>query len=226
MTDIMLFAAGLGTRMGALTTDRPKPLIPVAGKPLLDHALALTATPEIGKVVVNAHYKADQIKEHLNGKSVSISDESDLLRDTGGGLRKALPLMDSDPVMTLNTDAVWAGPNPIQSILNAWTDDMDCLMLVVPGSQARGHKGDGNLDLGADGHLTFGSGYVNTGLQMIRRSALEDHADEVFSLKDIWIKLANNGRLFGTLYSGLWCDVGQPESIQIAEAMLQEATHV
>lgn len=227
MTDIMLFAAGLGTRMGALTADKPKPLIKVAGKTLLDHALDLTATPEIGSIAVNAHYKADQIKDHLKDRSVSISDESDLLRDTGGGLRHALRLLHSDQIMTLNTDAVWAGPNPIPLLLDAWTDAMDCLMLVVPGHQARGHKGDGNLDLDTTtGDLQFGTGFANTGLQIIRRSVLEPYTQDVFSLRDIWIDLAQKDRLRGTLYPGLWCDVGQPESIAIAEHMLQESAHV
>jgi len=226
MTDIMLFAAGLGTRMGAPTANTPKPLIPVAGKPLIDHALALTKTPEIGTVVVNTHYKPDQIKQHLDGKSVTISDESDLLRDTGGGLRHALPLLNSDPILTLNTDAVWKGPNPIPDLLNAWTDEMDCLLLVVPKAQSRGHTGPGNLHLSPDGHLRFGEGHVNTGLTLIRRSALDPFTDPVFSQRDIWIKAADEGRLYGALYPGLWGDVGQPDSIAIAEAMLLEAADV
>lgn len=106
---VMVFAAGRGTRMGALTDNQPKPMIPVAGKPLLDHALDMTQG--IQTRVVNTHYLADQIETHLQGRDVLISHEPDLL-DTGGGLVKALDLLNSDPVFTLNSDAILQGPNP------------------------------------------------------------------------------------------------------------------
>lgn len=226
MIDVMLFAAGLGTRMGTLTKDLPKPLITVGGTTLIDHALALTDVPQIGKRVVNAHFKAAKLRDHLAGKPVSISDESDLLRDTGGGLRHALPLLTSDPILTLNTDAVWSSPNPIPLVLDAWTDDMDCLLLVVPKAQSRGHKGPGNLHFADDGHLNFGEGHVYTGLHLIRRGVIASYQEEVFSLRDIWIDLAKKDRLRGVTYPGLWCDVGQPDSIAIAEDMLREAANV
>ena len=101
---ILLFAAGLGTRMAPLTNTLPKPLVEVADQPLLDHALAHCTGL---KVVVNAHYRANQIRDHLAGTGVLVSDESDHLLETGGGLKRALPLLDSNPVLTMNTDAVW-----------------------------------------------------------------------------------------------------------------------
>ena len=226
MTDILLFAAGLGTRMGALTANRPKPLVTVAGTPLIDHALQLVDTPEIGTRVVNVHYLADQMRSHLDGKAVSISDETDLLRETGGGLRHALPLLQSDPVMTMNTDAVWSGPNPVSLLHAAWQDDMECLLLLVPRKNVHGHLGEGDFTMDADGHLTWAHGHIYTGVQMIRKSLLDDIPGDVFSMHDPWNIARDRGTFFGTLYPGQWCDVGQPESIPLAEAMLREENDV
>ena len=186
MTDIMLFAAGLGTRMRPLTDDRPKPLVRVGATTLLDHALSLTEVDGIGQRVVNAHYKADQIRTHLAGKTVSISDESAELRDTGGGLKQALPLLQGDPVMGLNTDAIWSGPNPISLLLAAWQPQMTCLLMLVPMAQALGHHGQGDFDVGPDGRLTRGRSTVYTGLQLTRRSVVEDISEPVFSMNRAW----------------------------------------
>lgn len=226
MTDILLFAAGLGTRMGALVADRPKPLVRVGGTTLIDHALRLTDIPEIGKRVVNAHYKSEKLTTHLAGKTVSISDETDLLRDTGGGLRHAFPLLNGDPVLTMNTDAVWSGPNPIKAILSAWRDDMDCLLLVVPRDNVRGHKGSGDFIVGTDGRLSRARGDIYSGLQMVRRTALHGIEDEVFSMNKVWDNAARKGALYGTRYAGQWCDVGQPDSIPLAESLLMDAPDV
>ncbi len=220
MTDIMLFAAGLGTRMRPLTAETPKPLIPVGDTTLLDHALEMTATHQIGGRVVNVHYKADQIRRHLKGKSVTISDESETLLDTGGGFKKALPLLKGDPIMGLNTDAIWAGPNPIPMMLAAWEDHMTCLLMLVPKTQAHGHKGAGDFEIAANGELTRGPGPIYTGLQMTRRSVLGSAPEGPFSMNLAWNNAAEKSGLFGMLYPGEWCDVGQPESLPIAERLL------
>lgn len=217
---ILLFAAGLGTRMRHLTQDRPKPLIPVAGTTLLDHALELTKVPFIGTRIVNVHHKADMIRTHLTGRGVEISDETALLKDTGGGLRQALPMMASDPVMTMNTDAVWQGPNPLEILQNSWRDDMQALLLMVPPTRVFGHKGAGDFQIGGDGRLTRAAADVYTGLQMIRPHLAEAVDEDVFSMNLLWDRAAKAGALFGCTYPGAWCDVGQPESIPLAENML------
>ncbi|WP_108813303.1 nucleotidyltransferase family protein [Loktanella sp. Alg231-35] len=217
---ILLFAAGMGTRMGALTADRPKPLIPVAGKPLLDHALDLAKDAQIGNAVVNLHYKGQMIRDHLAGQDVLFSDETDCLLETGGGLRKALPLLGASPALTMNTDAVWNGPNPVTHIQNAWDDKMEALLLMVPTKNVHGHLGKGDFEIDADGRLHRGPGAIYTGVQMIRTEALFDIPEQAFSMNVVWDQIAARGRLYGTLYDGQWCDVGQPESITIAEAML------
>jgi MurNAc alpha-1-phosphate uridylyltransferase len=216
---VMLFAAGFGTRMGVLTAHRPKPLIEVAGQPLLDHALALTEG--IARRVVNAHYLSDQIAAHLAGSDVHLSIEAPDVLDTGGGLRHALPLLGPDPVFTLNTDAVWRGPSPLDLLKQAWQPDrMEALLLCVPLAQAVGRKGEGDFDLQADGQLRRRGGFVYTGAQILRTEALHTIPERVFSLNRLWNAMAARGRLYGLAYPGHWCDVGHPEGIALAEEML------
>lgn len=217
---ILLFAAGQGTRMGALTRDQPKPLIKVGGKALIDHALDLVAKAQTGKIVVNIHAHAPMIRTHLAGQSIVFSDETDRLLETGGGLRKALPLLGSDPVLTMNTDAVWNGPNPITALQNAWRPEMEALLLMVPKQNVRGHLGGGDFRMDAQQRLHRAPDMVYTGVQMIRTAVLAEIAEDAFSMNLAWNKIDARGGLFGTIYDGKWCDVGQPSSIALAEAML------
>lgn len=217
---VLFFAAGLGTRMGDLVKDRPKPLVQVAGKPLIDHALALTEVPEVGTRVVNLHYHAPMLRTHLAGRDVLFSDETDLLRETGGGLRHALPLLGTGPVITMNSDAVWRGPNPIAQLTAAWRDGMEALLLIVPRDRVHGHKGAGDFTRDADGRLHRAPDAIYTGVQIIRTETLADVAQDAFSLNLIWDAMAARGGLYGVVYDGQWCDVGQPSSIPLAEAML------
>lgn len=215
----MLFAAGFGTRMGALTADRPKPLIRVAGRALLDHALDIASG---ARIVVNAHYKADQIAAHLTGRNVAISHEVADILDTGGGLRAALPLLDASAIYTMNTDAVWRGPNALSLLRDAWRPDvMDALLLCVPLAQAIGHKGQGDFTLGADGTLTRGGGLTYSGAQIIKASTLDGMPPGAFSLNLVWDRLLAERRLHGCIYPGTWCDVGHPAGIALAEEMLE-----
>lgn len=220
----MLFAAGLGTRMAPLTASRPKPMIPVAGRALIDHALALLDGADVGPVVVNLHYFPDQIRAHLAGRpGIRFSEES-LLLETGGGLRQALPLLGSNPVITLNTDAVWTGPSPLPRLLRHWDPDrMEALLLTVPRARASGHGGKGDFLTDAAGRLWRGPGDVYTGLQILRTDRLAAIADPVFSLGRIWDDMAAAGTLFGLGHDGGWCDVGRPEAIALAETLLENA---
>ncbi len=220
----MLFAAGLGTRMGALTADRPKPLIPVAGRPLIDHALALLKGVKVGPVVVNLHYHPEQIRAHLTDHSeIRFSDEPVLL-ETGGGLRAALPELGGNPVVTLNTDAVWTGPSPLERLIRHWDPArMEALLLLVPRDRAVGHIGGGDFLVDAEGRLRRGPGEVYTGLQIIRTDRLAEIADPVFSIGRIWDRMAEAGTLFGLGHEGGWCDVGRPDCIPLAEALLENA---
>ncbi len=224
----MLFAAGFGTRMKPLTEACPKPLIKVAGRPLLDHALAQSDAAGFNQIVVNSHYLADQITAHLASRpDIAISEEQPEILDTGGGLRKALPLLGEGPVVTMNTDAVWTGENPITRLREHWDPSkMDGLLLLVPRDQALGHSGQGDFLPDDKGRLCRGPGLVYSGVQIIKTEGLADIADTAFSLNRLWDEMIPKKRLFGVSYQGGWCDVGHPAGIDLAETMLAEAQNV
>lgn len=220
---VMLFAAGFGTRMGALTRDCPKPLIQVAGRTLIDHALDLVAEYGPPRTVVNLHYLPDRITAHLAGRDVAFSHETQDILETGGGLRAALPLLGPGPVVTMNTDAVWRGPNPLCHLAARWRpDDMDALLLCVPPDRAVGHAGAGDFRIAADGRAARGPGLIYSGVQIIKPDLLHEIEDRCFSLNVLWDRMLRDGRLSATPYPGRWCDVGRPEGIAQAEAMLRD----
>ena len=218
----MLFAAGFGTRMRPLTDKRPKPLIEVAGKALIDHALDLARAAGITKIVANLHYLPGQIESHLAGSGViTVREEPDIL-ETGGGLRHALPLLGDGPVFVLNTDAVWTGENPLKTLYDAWDETrMDALHLLVPTARAKGHTGKGDWDLGVDMRLTRGADFVYPGAHISTTERLKTVSDKAFSLNVVWDQMIADGRLYGTVHKGGWCDVGRPESIALAESLLR-----
>ena len=220
MRPLMIFAAGLGTRMRPLTDTCPKPLIPVAGRTLLDRALDMGRDADAGPVVVNTHYLGCQIADHLAGQDVAISDEPGTILDTGGGLRQALPSLGQGPVMTLNPDVVWTGPNPLAALDAAWRDDMDALLMLVPLDRATGRQGAGDFALDATGRISRRGDYVYGGAQIIRTNRLAEIRDPVFSLNRLWDLLIADGRAYGITHPGGWCDVGYPEAIPLAERML------
>ena len=223
MPTLMIFAAGKGTRMAPLTDTRPKPLIEVAGRTLLDRALQMGRAAGAKQIVVNTHYLGQQIHDHLAGTDVRISDEADLLLETGGGLRKALPLLGDGPVMTLNPDVVWTGPNPLSALQTAWDDSrMDALLMLVAHDRARGRVGPGDFSLDPAGRISRKGDFVYAGCQIIRTERLAEIGDEIFSLNRLWDLMIAEGRAYGITHPGGWCDLGRPETIPLAEAMLAE----
>lgn len=222
---VMMFAAGFGTRMGALTQDRPKPLLSVAGRTLLDHALCLVDQAGMQTRVVNTHYHPDQIARHVAGRNVALSHEPVIL-ETGGGLRAALPLLGAGPVMTLNTDAVWTGRNALTELAEGWRDDMDALLLLAPPSHTVGHGGTGDFTHAPDGRIARANGQpglVYLGAQILRPDRLADFPETAFSLNRLWDRMIGDGRAYGVVHRGRWCDVGRPEGIALAEAMLAQS---
>jgi MurNAc alpha-1-phosphate uridylyltransferase len=222
----MIFAAGLGTRMGALTLTRPKPLLAVAGRPLLDHALALGRDAGVPRVVVNTHAHAEQVRAHLArvAPDVCISHEPERL-ETGGGLKRALPLLGSGPVLTLNADMVWRGPNPLTLLAAAWRPGDGALLALLPRAAAVGHAGAGDFFLRPDGTLdrrgaAATADFVYAGAGVIDPAAVAAFPGEVFSLNPVWDALRAEGRLRGVVYPGGWVDVGRPEGIALAEEEL------
>jgi MurNAc alpha-1-phosphate uridylyltransferase len=220
----MVFAAGLGTRMGALTRDRPKPLIAVAGRPLIDHALAVVRGAGVPRVVVNVHAHAAQMRAYLAlaAPEVLVSVEEAERLETGGGLKRALPLLGPGPVFTLNADMVWSGPNPLTALAAGWTDG--ARLCLVPRTAATGHTGPGDFFLEPGDRLRRRGAaptadYVYAGAERIDPAALVGFAGEVFSLNPVWDALIAQGRLTGVVHPGGWVDVGRPEGIALAEAL-------
>ncbi|AML50851.1 nucleotidyltransferase family protein [Falsihalocynthiibacter arcticus] len=223
---IMIFTAGKGTRMLPLTETLPKPMILVNGKPLADYAFAL-AQDENLQTVMNLHYLPDSIVQHFGPKGVQFSNEKSQLLETGGGLRKALPILQNAPVFTLNSDAIWSGPNPLTLLRKAWNPtQMDALLMLVPLTQSLGHHGSGDFSADQNGQLTRGGALLYTGAQIIKTERLAEISESAFSLNLYWNLLMQSGRVFGVTYSGKWCDVGQPSSVPIAESLLNRAHDV
>ena len=226
----MLFAAGFGTRMGALTATKPKPLLTLGGQTLIDRALDIADAAGIETKVVNLHYLADQIAGHLSHRSgISLAWEHANILETGGGLRAALPLLGKDPVYTLNPDAVFAGANPLIQLGNAWDGaKMDALLLLLPVQAVQGRDGPADFALSPDGRITRAGTtgqHLYLGAQIIRTDGLAAIPEIAFSLNRLWDQIIANGRAFGLVYQGDWCDVGTPQGLADAAVMLA-AHHV
>lgn len=224
---LMIFAAGFGTRMGALTADRPKPLIPVAGRALIDHALGTAQRAGAKRIVVNTHFRAEQMAAHLDGQAVTISHEAERILETGGGLKAALPLLGPGPVAILNSDGIWTGDNPLIELAQRWDPArMEVLLLLLPLDRtlAHGRKGDFRLD--SAGRLSRGAGgedHVYIGACVIDPRRVATWHEDVFSLNRPWDAMIAAGKAFGVVHRGCWCDVGHPEGIAEAEQLLHSA---
>ncbi|MGE4323626.1 MAG: nucleotidyltransferase family protein [Sphingobium sp.] len=228
----MLMAAGLGKRMRPLTATRPKPLVKVARKALIDHALDALQAGGIRKVVVNVHYLADTIEAHLRARrgtlDVCISDERAKLLETGGGLMQAKPLLGDRPFFCANSDNLWVdGPAGTLDLMRRLWDPqrMDALLLVVPLARAHCHTGPGDFHMDAAGRLTRRkpatvAPFVFTGIQILSPALLIDPPGDVFSTNIFWNRAIDAGRLYGVSHQGLWFDVGTPQAIPVVESML------
>jgi len=229
----MVMAAGLGKRMRPLTATRPKPLVEVAGKALIDHVLDRLRAAGIHKIVVNVHYLADALEAHLNARAsdfeVKISDERKLLLETGGGMIQADPMIGADPFLVVNSDNYWVdGPaDTLHLLASLWREeDMDALLLVVPQARAGNHRGPGDFHMSADGRLSRRAKgkvapFVFTGIQMISKRLLKDAPEGPFSTNIFWDRAISAGRCFGAVHQGLWFDVGNPSAIKATERALQ-----
>ena len=228
----MIMAAGLGKRMRPLTATRPKPLVEVGGKALLDHVLDRLRAAGVRNVVVNVHYLADALEAHLatraSGLNVTISDERRQLLETGGGLVRAEPLIDCDPFLALNSDNLWIdGPaDTLKLLASQWDGDkMDVLLLLVPQARAIGHKGQGDFHMDRVGRIrrrerSHVAPFVFTGIQIASKRLLRDAPSGPFSTNILWDRAMEEGRAYGAVHQGLWFDVGTPQSIPMTEAVL------
>ncbi len=227
----MVLSAGLGTRMRPLTADRPKPLVQVAGKAMIDHCLDKLADAGVARAVVNVHYLPDLLVDHLASRSapaVTISDERGLLLETGGGMVKALPLIGSDPFFCLNSDNLWLdGPGNVFAQLSAAWDAtrMDALLLVVPHARASNYTGKGDFHLDPHGRITRRrSGriapFIYSGIQLVSHRLLRDAPEGPFGTMTLWQRAIDEQRLYGVTHLGQWFEVGSPQAIAPTEAAL------
>ena len=216
----MIFAAGFGTRMGQLTRSLPKPMIPLAGRPMIDHSAEILRRAGVRTIVANTHHLADKIEPHLKSLDIGFQREQPEILDTGGGLKNALPLLGPQPVITMNPDVCWQGANPVSRLLDSWQHDMAALLLLIPADVALGtlHKGDFSLE---HGQVRRNGPYIYSGTQIIRTDRLGEIEDQAFSLNRYWDLLAKDGPIHGLIYDGTWCDAGTPEGLQAAEKMLR-----
>jgi MurNAc alpha-1-phosphate uridylyltransferase len=230
----MVFAAGLGTRMLPLSRNCPKPLIKVAGKALIDHVLDPLAKIGVPQAIVNIHYLADQIEAHVKNRSapeIIISDERKLLLDQGGGIRKVLPLIGSDPFLICNTDAFWieGASSNLNNLIKAWEPDaMDILLLVAPAATSIGVDSAGDFFMDAEGRLhrrqeNGVAPFVYTGVGIMKPELIEAQKKDVFKLAPIFFEAALQNRLFGLRLDGLWLHVGTPEAVHEAELAIQRS---
>jgi MurNAc alpha-1-phosphate uridylyltransferase len=227
----MVLSAGLGKRMRPLTATQPKPMVRVAGKPLLDHALDQLDAAGVAKAVVNVHYLPHAIEAHLKGRkrgpATTISDERAMLLETGGGMAKALPLL-PDPFFAINSDNVWLeGPRDVFAELSAAWDptQMDALLLLVPHARALNYKGKGDFHLDPIGRVSRRrSGriapFIYSGIQLVSHQLMRDAPEGAFSTNLLWNRAIEEGRLYGISFTGMWFEVGEPGAIAPTEDWL------
>ena len=228
----MIMAAGLGTRMRPLTDDRPKPLITVGGKPLIDHALDRLVAAGVELAVVNLHYKADMLRAHLDKRrdiEIRYSAEDDALLDTGGGVVKALPHFQNEPFFILNSDSIWVEgySSALPTMARLWDESrMDALLLLAAMVAALGYEGwRGDFRLSATGHVSrvpdrTVSPFAFPGVQLVHPRLFADPPAPAFSTNVMWNRAIAGERLFGTRLDGVWLHVGSPEARDDAETFL------
>lgn len=225
----MILAAGLGTRMRPLTETTPKPLLTAGGATLLDRTIERATEAGAERFVVNAHWLGGQIRDHLAARPepIAVSDESDALLETGGGVVRALPLIDRETFLVLNSDSVWLGERALAPLREDWDPAaMDALLLLVPRGRAEGYTRAGDFTLSPEGRLQRRTGagpapYVYSGAQVLTRRLFEGAPQGAFSLNAIWDRAIEEGRAYGVLHRGGWFDVGTPDGLAAADARLR-----
>jgi MurNAc alpha-1-phosphate uridylyltransferase len=227
----IVLSAGLGQRMRPLTDAKPKPLIEVGGKALIDHVLDRLTAAGVEETVVNVHYLADQIERHVKARrkpKIVISDERGVLLDTGGGVVKALPLLGHDPFFVVNSDTIWiegvqGNLTSLASIFDA--DRMDAVLLLAPTAGSIGYGGRGDFLMTPEGRLERRgerdvAPFVYAGTALVSPTLLNGAPAGAFSLNRMFDRAIEAGRLYGLRLEGTWMHVGTPDAIEAAEAAI------
>ena len=232
----MVLAAGLGQRMRPITDTLPKPLVAIGGKAMLDHALDRLAEAGVEDAVVNVHHLAGLIEAHLAARAqprVTISDERAQLLETGGGVRKALPLLGAEPFFHVNSDSLWSetGTSNVAAMAAAWDpQSMDLLLLLAPRETSIGFDGAGDFFRDETGRLTRrgranSAPYIYAGVAILKPQLFADTPEGPFSLNLLFDRAIATGRLHGVVLEGQWLHVGTPEAIAPAEAAFAKGCH-
>jgi len=229
----MVLAAGLGTRMRPLTDARPKALVEVAGRTLIDRVLDELKAAGVERCVVNVHHFAHQMEAHLAGRrdlEVRISDERGELLDSGGGIQRARPLLGEDPIFVANIDSLWLEETtpPLETLKRAWNPArMDLLLLLVPRGHGIGFEGPQGFLMDETGRLTHSASldvttpFANVGFGILKPQILDgEPAQGPFSIIPTWHRLQREGRLYGAVMDAFWMHVGDPAARDAAEARL------
>lgn len=229
----MVLAAGLGTRMRPLTNDRPKALVNVGGRALIDHVLDRLVEAGVSRAVVNVHAFADLLEAHVKRRrdiEIMISDERELLMETGGGVRQARLLLGDAPIVVCNIDSVWEEPNgsAIKKLAEGFDARAGARLMLAAMDQCLGFESAGDFTMNADGTLQFrdalpSAPWAYMGVQIIDPRVVDDEPLEPFSFTRVWRKLAREGRLHGAPLGGFWMHVGDPAARAEAEARLSAA---
>ncbi len=233
----MIMAAGLGTRMRPLTLDRPKPLVEVHGKALIDHAIDRLVQAGVTMIVVNVHYRAEMVKAHLARRhdvEIRISEENEMLMGTGGGIVKALPHFGDQPFFVHNSDSVWVEGigHALERMKALWNpDEMDALLLLASMVTALGFEGSGDFLLDAEGRVARVpeqrlSPFAYPGVQIVHPRIFDNAPEGEFSMNLLWDGAIERGRLYGIRLDGVWIHVGTPEAVKEAEAFLADLAPV
>ncbi len=228
----MIMAAGLGTRMLPLTNDRPKPLIAVGGKPLIDHALDRLVAAGVELAVINLHYKAEMLRAHLEKRrdiEIRYSAEDDALLDTGGGVVKALAHFENQPFFILNSDSIWVEGygSALPTLARLWDETrMDGLLLLAAMVSSLGYEGwRGDFRLSPSGHISRVPGrmispFAFPGVQLVHPRLFADPPAPAFSTNLVWDRAIARERLYGARLDGVWLHVGSPQARDDAETFL------
>ena len=228
----MVLAAGLGTRLRPLTEKMPKPLVPVAGKPLIDHVLDRLTEAGLGRAVVNVHHLADQLTAHLASRTnprIVISDEREHLLDSGGGVLKALPQLGPGPFLIHNCDSIWTEgeASNLTRLARCWDETiMDCLLLLAPAATSLGYQGRGDFAIETSGQLRRRGGaesapFAFTGVSLAHPRLFDGAPSGSFSLNRPWDAAIARGRAFGIVLEGQWMHVGDPAAVTAADGWIR-----
>lgn len=229
ITQAMILAAGLGSRMGSLTQDIPKPMLPVDGISLIERHLIYLHNNNIKKIVINTHYKAEIFEDFV--KSLPISSKLDIyfsrekeLLGTAGGVKKALNILGKEPFFIINSDAIYVdsdnGPTALSQLEKNWNPEiMSILILLSAKDKAFGYYGKGDFDINQKGQIKLNKEageFIHAGMKITDYRAFKNYPDKIIQFyPTIYMDILSEGKLFGSIYQGDWLHIGDNKAYNV-----------